>query len=127
MSAGPSCSLAGALTSAQGGENLSLVAGSYDLSAVPLPPVPLPWMSTDRRARPALNSSAAAPTLSLTPAQSGSSIDGLAFDNTNTASANPEPALLLVSGVDADVRASVVSQRRPSAPGTTSGSRELPG
>jgi hypothetical protein len=118
-SAAVPCSLAAALTSAQGSDNLSLAAGTYDVSAVQLPPVPLHWIATDPRSRPVLTSSAAAPTLTLTPAQSGSSFDGLEIDNTSTTGTILEPAMLLLSGVDAAVRTSVVKGRECiAAPGT---------
>ena len=105
------CSLSAALVSAQGGDDVSLAAGTYDVSGVPLPPVPLHWISTDPRQRPVLTSAASAPTLVLTPAQSGSSFQGLEIDNTSASSSVLQPALQLQSGVAAAVRASVVKGR----------------
>jgi hypothetical protein len=105
------CSLMTALGSALADDNLSLAAGTYDVSGVPLAPVPLHWVSTDPEARPVLTSAAAAPTLTLTPAQSGSSFEGVEIDNTNATGAVLEPALLLQAGVAATVDGSVVKGR----------------
>ena len=90
-----------------------------------LPPVPLHWVPTDPRTRPVLTSPLAAPTLDLTAAQSGTSLQGLEVDNTNPGQfSNPQsfpPALRVGSGVAATVRSSVLTSRTRCVEASSSG------
>ena len=109
------CTLPVALGAAQAGDTLSLAGGTYNLGRMTLPPVPLHWAPTDPRTRPVLTSPLAAPTLDLTAAQSGTSLQGLEVDNTNPGQfSNPQsfpPALRVGSGVAATVRSSILTSR----------------
>jgi hypothetical protein len=106
------CSLPTALASAGQRDTVSLANGRYDVAAVTLPSLPLSWVATDEQTRPILTSAAAAPTLNLTAAQSGSSFEHLEIDNTNTAAGKGQPALQLAAGVAATISSSVVSGGR---------------
>jgi hypothetical protein len=106
------CTLVVALGSAQAGDTLSLANGTFDLARIGLPGVPLHWAPTDPQSRPVLTSAAAAPTLRLTSAQSGTSFEHLEIDNTDRSGQTLQPALQLETGVAATVRSSLVNGRR---------------
>jgi hypothetical protein len=118
------CALLVALSSVQAGDTLSLAGGTYDLDRVALPPLPLRWTSTDIHMTAVLTSASAAPTVSLTAAQSGSSFDHVETDNTNATGTVLQPAVQLAAGVAATIRSSIVSGRHcVDAPASASASR----
>src|SRR3954453_21113539 len=63
LDAAAPCTLPVALAHPGAGDTISLAAGSYDVSAVALPRVPLHWKATDKATRPVLTSANPTPTL----------------------------------------------------------------
>ena len=101
------CTLLVALGAAQAGDTLSLAGGLQPRAGHP--PARAAALGAHRPADPAgPHLALAAPTLDLTAAQSGTSLQGLEVDNTNPGQfQNPQsfpPALRVGSGVAATVR-----------------------
>ena len=103
------CPLSSALEQAQAGDTVSLLVGTYDVTGTALPAIPLQWVPTDERTRPKLTSSAAAPTIALGPAQSGSSFDGVEIDKpTVMAETAGSDALQVAAGIAATISSTVI-------------------